>query len=374
MKINESIESAVKSAAVDIADHYEYANDEEFNRELDDGELGQYEITFSKPDGSTQLLEPVSKALFFSDRAAYRFLRAEYRDNIRKQILNYSSFPENEAVYEKLKNTIRSGATVIPFIGAGFSVAAGCPLWSDYILNQAVKARMDSDEVQKRLQNGDHELVIEEVIAKLTFDVFARDFRSSFEGSRVVAALSPSSELINLLDGPMITTNFDRVLEDCHMEKKRPFREKVVGSENTGRFIRSIYSGEKYLLKLHGNLDEQRNRVLTQIEYARGYGSQELDLNLPIPRTLSKVFSSFTVLFCGCSLIADRYLKVLKRVYEEDKEFIPQHYAILVAPDAPDERLVRDQFLAQHGISPIWFSDGDWSAPENILRLLKNDS
>jgi len=374
LRINTSIELAVDSAATDIADHYEYANDKEFNQELDDGELGQYEITFSKPDGSTQLLEPISKALFFSDRAAYRSLKAEYRDNIRKQILNYSSFPENEAIYEKLKNTIRSGSTVIPFIGAGFSVAAGCPLWSDYILAQAIKARMNSDEVEKRLRNGDHELVIEEIITKLTFDVFARDFRSSFEGNKIAAALSPSGELINLLDGPMITINFDRVLEDCHIENKQPFREKVVGNENTGRFIKSIYSGEKYLLKLHGNLDEQRDRVLTQHEYARSYGSQELDLNLPIPRTLNKVFSSFTVLFCGCSLIADRYLSVLKHVYEADKDFIPQHYAILVAPDDADERLIRDQFLAQHGISPIWFSDGNWSAPENILRLLKNDS
>jgi NAD-dependent SIR2 family protein deacetylase len=33
-------------------------------------------------------------------------------------------------VYERLKNTIRSGATIVPFVGAGFSVAAGCPAWS----------------------------------------------------------------------------------------------------------------------------------------------------------------------------------------------------------------------------------------------------
>jgi hypothetical protein len=152
------------------------------------------------------------------------------------------------------------------------------------------------------------------------------------------------------------------------------FWEKVVGNENTGRFIKSIYSGEKYLLKLHGNLDEQKDRVLTQHEYAQSYGSPELDLNLPIPKTLNKVFSCFTVLFCGCSLIADRYLRVLKHAYDADKNFIPQHFAILVAPDDADERLFRDQFLAQHGISPIWFSDGDWDAPKNILRLLRSDS
>ena len=374
VSIKESIEQAVEFAASDIADHHEYTNNKEFNLRLDDSELSEYYVYLAKPDGSTQQLEPTSKSLFFSDRATYRTLLAEYRETLRAEILRYSDFPENEAVYERLKNTIRSGATVIPFVGAGFSVASGCPSWSDYIVSQAVRARMDAGVVKERLSVGEHELVMDKVIAAQTIEVFARDFRSSFDGHRIVAAVSPSSEFIGLLDGPMITINFDRVLEDCHTDKTKPFREKVVGTENTGRFIKAIYAGEKYLLKLHGNIDEQNNRVLTKAEYESRYGSPEINFALPIPKTLKKVFSSFSVLFCGCSLIADRYLQVLKHEYDFDKNFIPNHFAILVAPDDPDERVIRDRFLACHGISPIWFAEGDWSAPENILQLLKKDS
>ena len=288
MSTTNSVEQAVKFAASDIADHHEYASNAEFNQKLDCCELGEYYIHLTKPDGSTQQLEPTSKSLFFSDKATYRTLLAEYRENIRKEILGYSEFPGNEAVYEKLKNAIRSGATVIPFVGAGFSVASGCPSWSDYIITQAVKARMDADVIKDRLSLGHHELVMDEVITSLTVDVFARDFGSSFDGPRIVSAVSPSSEFIDLLDGPMITINFDRVLEDCHSNLRKPFREKVVGVENTGRFIKSIYAGEKYLLKLHGNIDEQNNRVLTKTEYESRYGSPEIDFTLPIPKTLKK--------------------------------------------------------------------------------------
>jgi hypothetical protein len=148
----------------------------------------------------------------------------------------------------------------------------------------------------------------------------------------------------------------------------------VVGKEATGRFIKSIYSGEKCLLKLHGNIDEQNNRVLTRAEYESGYGVTGIDYNLPIPKVLNKIFSGYSVLFCGCSLIADRYLQVLKHAYQSDGDFIPEHFAILNAPDDVDKKALRDQFLAGHGISPIWYSNGDWDAPKEILQLLKSDS
>jgi len=374
MSTRDLIERAVEFAATDIADHHEYTINQEFNSMLDDGELGDYSIILGKPDGSNQQLEPTSKALFFSDRSTYRIMLAEYKVGRRSEALRISDFPENEAVYERLKNTIRSGATVVPFVGAGFSVAAGCPSWSEYIVSQAVRATMDEGEIRRRLSVGEHEVVMDEVISSLTMDVFKRDFRSAFEGGRISPALSPSVEFVDLLNGPMITINFDRVLEDCHIAQANPFREKVVGNEATGRFIKSIYSGEKYLLKLHGNIDEQNNRVLTRAEYEAGYGAGGLDYSLPIPKTLKKVFSGYSVLFCGCSLIADRYLQVLKHAYDSDRDFIPDHFAILNAPDDIDEKALRDQFLASHGISPIWYSNGDWDAPKEILHLLKSDS
>lgn len=54
-------------------------------------------------------------------------------------------------------------------------------------------------------------------------------------------------------------------------------------------------------------------------------------------------------------------------------ERVPDHFAILNAPDDVNELRKRDQFLASHGISPIWYGEGDWAAPGEILKLLKQE-
>ena len=348
----------------------EYRNNEEFNQRLDAGDIEGYEIYLRNPDGDDLNIGPLSATLFVSDLPAYRQLVNSDLETRRKDILNVDEFTNNENAYDQLLSLIRNKATVIPFVGAGFSVAAGCPSWSEYIVSQAVNARMVEEDVRQRLKAGEHEQLMNEVIDKLSLNIFQRDFRAQFEGSKISPSLSPSSELIGLFDECYITTNFDRVLEQCH-DEFLPFAEKPVGQENNGRYLKAVYRSEKYLLKLHGNIDDQTNRILTLDEYNAGYGEGGIDYNLPIPRTLNKIFNNYTVLFVGCSLIADRYLEILKASFEASPEFLPDHFAILVAPDDEDELIERDKYLASHGITPIWFREGDWDRPGDILKLLK---
>lgn len=351
-------------------DCLEYKRNQDFNKRLDNGDIEGYELLFKKPDGEEQAISLISATLFVNDLPTYRQAFQLDLDQQRKFALNSEEFTENERAYNRLLTMVKNKATIIPFVGAGFSVAAGCPSWSDYILNQAVRAGMNEQEVRDRLKRGDHEILMDEVIDLLTLNIFQRDFRDQFEGRTISPSLSPSLELVGLFDECYITTNFDRVLDQSH-STNHPFDEKVIGGEANERFLKAIYRSEKYLLKLHGNIDNQENRVLTLAEYNRGYGTGEIDYSLPIPRTLKKVFGSYSVLFVGCSLIADRYLEILKSCHEENPEFIPDHFAILVAPSDEDELMARDQFLASHGVTPIWFRDGDWEKPAEILKLLK---
>ncbi|QXI00784.1 SIR2 family protein [Pseudomonas monsensis] len=348
----------------------EFELNDDFNRRLDDGDIEGYELILRKPDGEEQPISPVSAALFVSDLPTYRQL---VKDDIaikRHEVLMLGDFPTNDGAYDKLLNLVRHRATVVPFVGAGFSVSAGCPAWSDYIISQAIRSGFDEADVKVRLRNGQHEQLMDEVITRLSINVFQRDFTTQFEGGRISPSLSPSLELMGLFDGCYITTNFDRVLEKCHAEK-HPFEEKVVGRDSTGRFLKAIYRSDKYLLKLHGNIDEQRDRILTRAEYNLGYGNEVIDYTLPIPNALKRIFGSFTVLFVGCSLISDRYLTVLKEAHDSAPEFLPEHFAIMVAPNDADERIERDRYMADHGITPIWFPYGEWDKPAEILRLLK---
>lgn len=362
----------------DLLSHYaehalesqEYRTNEEFNNRLDDGDIDGAQLVFRTPEGNEVPIAPISAALFVSDLPTYRQLVKDDFLLRRRDILALDDFPTNEGAYDKLLRMVSQKATVLPFVGAGFSVAAGCPSWSDYVVSQAIRSGMEEVEVRQRLKEGQHEQLMDEVINRLSIDVFRRDFTTQFEGGRITPSLSPATELIDLFDGSYVTTNFDRVLERCHAEK-RGFEEKVVGKEQTGRFLKAIYRSEKYLLKLHGNIDEQRDRVLTQAEYVAAYGGGEIDYALPIPRTLKRVFGSFTVLFVGCSLISDRYLTILREVRDAAPEFLPEHFAILNAPEDADEFAARDRLMAGLGITPIWFAEGEWDKPAEILKLLR---
>jgi len=362
----------------DILAHYatvskessEYKQHEEFNERLDTGDIEGFQLILRGPDGTEQSISQISGALFVSDLPIYRQLIKDDIQIRRNSILELDKFTANDGAYDKLLRMVRQKANVLPFVGAGFSVASGCPSWSDYILNQAVRVGLNRDEVKRRLKEGEQEILMDEVVNRLSLTVFQRDFTAQFESAKISPTLSPSVELIDLFDGCYITTNFDRILEKCHAEK-RGFEEKVVGKERTGRFLKAIYRSEKYLLKLHGNIDEQRNRVLTQAEYNEAYGSSNIDYSLPIPNTIKRIFSSYSVLFVGCSLISDRYLQILRTVRNSDPDFMPEHFAIINAPEDSEEFLLRDQFLADHGITPIWYTDGEWGAPGEILKLLK---
>lgn len=86
---------------------------------------------------------------------------------------------------------------------------------------------------------------------------------------------------------------------------------------------------------------------------------------------MRQIFSSFSVIFLGCSLVADRYLNVLHALFVEQGDYMPKHFALLEAPDDEDELRKRDIFLAGCGVSPIWYSQGDYEAVTKILDLVK---
>ncbi len=356
-----------------LSEYDEYTKNKEFNELLNEGDLGEYQVIFKTPEGEEHSLERIASAIFSADRARYRQLVEKTKETMKHQALRIDQYSNNENVFDRLVAAVKQKASIVPFVGAGFTVAAGCPAWSEYIVSQAIKAQMDEAQIRARLKVGEHEEVMDEVIQAQTLPVFKREFASEFEGARIAPALSPATELTQLFSGSMVTTNFDRVLENCH-QAIEPFIEKVIGNENSGRFLKALYRGEKYLLKLHGNIDDQQHRVLTKAEYDRGYGQGDVDYNLPIPKMLKKIFGNFSFLFLGCSLVGDRYLRVLKSVYDEGADYMPEHFAILSAPDDEAELADRDQFLAGHGISPIWFAEGDWAAPEDILKLLNREA
>ena len=339
-----------------------------FDELVDDEEVDTIQVICKRGGEEIPLARP-SRAFYFGDRKLYDQEAKRFDQAEKARILNVDRFDRNLPRFEELKRSCQRGF-VVPFIGAGMSKSAGCPTWKEYLLNLCKPAKLDKGAMLERLeQKGDYEGAMNDLVIALGDARFNRDFESDFKTKDDISGAV--TLLPRLFDGPVITTNFDRVLETVYTRNGNGFVEKVTGRGQANAFFRAIPAGERYLLKLHGNLDNAAERVLNKAEYDVAYGADgNVSFTNPLPRVLKRLYCSYGFLFVGCSLVADRTLQTFMRVAGEEADCLPHHYAILEAPSdaASQDRL--DAVIAQAHISPIWFPAAEFETVEEILSLL----
>lgn len=217
---------------------------------------------------------------------------------------------------------------------------------------------------------------VESILGKVLFSVsapnaernldFERDFKPMDELAGAVMRLP------NLFDSCAITTNFDRVLEMAYDRSGKAFIEKTTGRGPVNAFYRAIPAGERYLLKLHGNLDNAAERVLNRAEYDAAYGNDgNIHFDFPIPKLLRRLYTSFSFLFLGSSLTYDRTIQTFTKVAQDvGADSLPHHYAILGCPSDAAQKAKLELRLADAHISAIWFPEGEYQQIEQMLELL----
>jgi hypothetical protein len=251
------------------------------------------------------------------------------------------------------------------------STCADLPTWKEYLLGLCDDAGLNREAIRERLENGsDYEGVTNDIIQRLTTNRFERDFERGFQ---VPETISGAVALIpKLFDCCVITTNFDRVLEQVYENAAKAFREKVTGRGQPSAFFRAIPAGDRYLLKLHGNIANAAERVLNQDEYHQAYGAEgDINMTFPLPKLLKRLFTSYTFLFLGCSLAGDRTIHTFIRVaQDEGRDSLPHHYALLACPGDLEKKRTIDQRLADAHITPLWYPEGEHEYVEQILELL----
>lgn len=342
-----------------------------FDAKMDDDAYEEIQVIYKRGNEEIPLAKP-SRAVYFGDRVVYNQEAARFSQAERDAILNTDQFPRNIQVFNLLKRTCNQGLA-IPFIGAGMSVSAGCPGWRSYLLKLAAEAGLDIPNVTERLdKNSDYEGVMEDIIEKLTEARFERDFQQDFDNIDLTG--SAVALLPHLFKKCAVTTNFDRVAEEAWRVAQAPFTEKVFGRGNPSAFYKAVASGDHYLLKLHGNLDSAAERVLRKTEYDDAYGNDDnIHFDRPVPKLLKRLFMSYSFVFLGCSLSADRTIQTFMKVaQDEGGNNLPHHFAILARPDDEAERLPLEQRLADAHITPLWYPDGDYNSVALILELLRD--
>lgn len=273
----------------------------------------------------------------------------------------------NQPALERLVQQLRAPMGIVPFVGAGMSKAVGLPEWGEFLLILAEQYEGDVDVVQL-IDAGEYEEAADalekadrEGFQRAIEDIFGRML--SAEETAAARALWP---LASLAGGPVITTNFDQVLEYVFAAAGHRFEEVVAGAQ-VDRVVKAMHTGRHALLKIHGDALDRTLRVLTAEEYDTHY--RVADEQFPgIPRLGWVMYTNRPLLFLGCSLKEDRTVLSLKEIRE--RLFGITHFAIVAAPFSSSRFRERSRELNDCGIVPLWFAAGEFRRIEEYLWLL----
>ncbi|HEX8802346.1 MAG TPA: SIR2 family protein, partial [Terriglobales bacterium] len=164
------------------------------------------------------------------------------------------------------------------------------------------------------------------------------------------------AELPKFPSGPIVTTNFDRVLEAVFEKAGKPIT--AFWHDQASKGSEALQQGRPFLLKLHGDWSDQDTRVLTLEEYRENYGNvrgnrYSISFDRPLPMLLFLLLSSRCCLFLGCSLRNDGTIHLLRAISRRIPDMV--HYAIVERPEGKEEFDHRSAELSAQGIRPIWY-------------------
>lgn len=257
---------------------------------------------------------------------------------------------------------------LVPFVGAGISIHYGYPSWNGLLETIAIQVGL-GDAVRGHISRFQFEEAAELLVKEASFTYLDDSLRRAFDRSKLSRPLldGPVSFLPRFAQGPVITTNFDHVLEIAFEDARRPFAEIFKGSQ-IREASRALQLDQPFLLKLHGDYSDSENRILTLEEYAREYGHSDpgqVDLNMKLPTVLTQALGSRPLLFLGCALKNDRTLTVISRIAAKYRGTV--HFALLSEAELHIDRL---QQLYSWNIRPIFFPSGCYEKIGLFLGVL----
>jgi hypothetical protein len=281
---------------------------------------------------------------------------------------------KNKDAQQLLVAQMHSRMGIVPFVGAGMSVEFGFPGWPKF-LTDAAGVHSHPAKVLTMVQAGKYidaasSLYLESAdrFQRLVENAFGREvgYEEVRRGAMAVLPL--------IAKGPVITTNFDRVLETAFAAAGKPFTDVITAAE-ADNVIRTMHRDQHVLIKMHGDALDRSARVFTGLEYARRYARsrrRKSPTEPGIPQLARMMFTNRPLLFLGSSLDRDRTLEVLEAIHKE----LPglTHYAILAGSYSVTETRERQKELDDYGISPLWFVPGDFARIAAILEELQQEA
>jgi tetratricopeptide (TPR) repeat protein len=265
---------------------------------------------------------------------------------------------DNRRLLGDLVRQVQSASGVVPFVGAGLSAAYHLPQWAP-LLRSLAPDEASIKELDRLLAANEYEAAAEYVFDARGAEQFNQLLARALALDVDVEKDTAITKLGLLPTGPIITTNFDKIIETVLVAEGVPLT--VVVGDDRAKIIESIQYQTNTLLKLHGDAEDPASRVLTKREYDEHY-TRWL-------RQLLRNMATRPMLFLGCSLQSDRPVKVLQEVVKEGQVLV-HHFAVLALPPAAELEARTRQLTDELRINPIWFPVGRYEFIDKLLDYL----
>ena len=258
-----------------------------------------------------------------------------------------------ETLYH-IKEQARTVLGVTPFVGAGISTAFGLKDWKGLLLGATPPGHLSA--VESLLASGDYEGAAEILLKHLGPDGFQNMVAAS-AGDSNIDAFDFRSGVVSLLPllatGPVVTTNFDRVLERAFEANAAAF-ESVISGPKPDLIVVALHHNRRVLIKLHGDWEDRVGRTFARSDYEANYGDEQPELKRELLTGAERLlFSSRSLLFIGASLGVDRTVRLLQDIHKEHAGI--RHFAIMKAPLDSDEFAKKERDLRTCGVMPLWY-------------------
>ncbi|HEV2852162.1 MAG TPA: SIR2 family protein [Thermoanaerobaculia bacterium] len=260
----------------------------------------------------------------------------------------------NAQTLHHLERQGRTGPGLVPFLGAGLSTPYKLKNWRDLLLG-AAPPRL-APGIKKKLDANDYEGAAEAILQELGADGFQNMVAASAGDSNIEPfdfRTGTVSLLPLLASGPVVTTNFDRVLERAFEANGAPF-ESVISGPRPDLIVDALHGNRRVLIKLHGDWQDRVGRTFAKSDYDANYGEGQPERKRELLEGVERLlFSSRSLLFIGASLGPDRTVKLLQEVHKEYAGI--RHFAIVKAPTDPKEFDEREKHFRTCGVLPFWY-------------------
>jgi hypothetical protein len=252
----------------------------------------------------------------------------------------------------------RQGRTtpgLVPFLGAGISTPYGFKNWKALLLSAAPPRLLRTTD--RQLAQDKYEEAAESLLQELGDDGF-QAMVAAAAGDSMLSAFDLRVGAVSLLpllaSGPVVTTNFDRILERAFEVNGAPF-DQVISGPRPDLIVDALQGNRRVLIKLHGDWQDRVGRTFAKSDYDANYGDAQPEKKRALlDGAENLLFSSRAMLFIGASLGPDRTVRILRDVQKKYAGI--HHFAVMAVPKTQAEFNAREKHLRECGVLPLWYS------------------